>query len=146
MLRVILCGIALAVIQQTTGINTVIYYAPTIFQQAGFHSALSSILATAGVGLLNVGMTIVSIPLLDRVGRRHQLLTSLGGMFVSLLALSLGFAIGGVALKWIGVLSLAVYIASCDRAWPGFLATDFRDFSTEHPGPGRQCRHYGQLA
>ncbi len=38
-----------------------IYYAPTIFQQAGFHSALSSILATAGVGLVNVVMTIVSI-------------------------------------------------------------------------------------
>jgi sugar porter (SP) family MFS transporter len=111
-LRVILCGIALAVIQQITGINTVIYYAPTIFQQAGFHSALSSILATAGVGLVNVVMTIVSIPLLDRVGRRPLLLTSLGGMFLSLLALSLGFAIGGVALKWIGILSLAVYIAS----------------------------------
>jgi SP family galactose:H+ symporter-like MFS transporter len=88
-LRVIFCGIALAIIQQITGINTVIYYAPTIFQQAGFHSALSSILATAGVGLVNVLMTIVSI-----------------------LALSLGFAIGGVALKWIGVLSLAIYIAS----------------------------------
>jgi MFS transporter, SP family, galactose:H+ symporter len=77
-LRVILCGVALAVIQQITGINTVIYYAPTIFQQAGFHSALSSILATAGVGLVNVFMTIVSIPLLDKIGRRPLLLTSLG--------------------------------------------------------------------
>lgn len=111
-LRVILCGVALAVIQQVTGINTVIYYAPTIFQQAGFHSALSSILATAGVGLVNVLMTIVSIPLLDKIGRRPLLLASLGGMGVSLVALGLGFAMGGVALKWIGVLSLAIYIAS----------------------------------
>ena len=111
-LRVILCGVALAVIQQITGINTVIYYAPTIFQQAGFHSALSSILATAGVGLVNVLMTIVSIPLLDKIGRRPLLLASLGGMGVSLVALGLGFAIGGVALKWIGLLSLAIYIAS----------------------------------
>jgi SP family galactose:H+ symporter-like MFS transporter len=111
-LPVLFCGIALAVIQQITGINTVIYYAPTIFQAAGFQSAQSSIIATAGVGLVNVLMTIVSIPLLDRVGRRPLLLTSLAGMTVSLAALGLGFAIGGEALKWIGLLSLAVYIAS----------------------------------
>ena len=110
-LRVLIVGIALAVIQQITGINTVIYYAPTIFQQAGFQSALSSILATAGVGVVNVLMTVISIPLLDRVGRRPLLLTSLGGMSLSLAALALGFAVGGVALKWIGVVSLAVYIA-----------------------------------
>jgi len=53
-MRVLFLGIALAVIQQITGINTVIYYAPTIFQQAGFQSALGSIIATAGVGLVNV--------------------------------------------------------------------------------------------
>ena len=111
-LRVLFVGIALAVIQQITGINTVIYYAPTIFQHAGFQSALGSIIATAGVGLVNVLMTVISIPLLDRVGRRPLLLASLGGMFLSLAALGLGFAVGGEALKWIGVLSLAVYIAS----------------------------------
>jgi sugar porter (SP) family MFS transporter len=111
-MRVLFVGIALAVIQQITGINTVIYYAPTIFQQAGFQSALGSIIATAGVGLVNVLMTVVSIPLLDRVGRRPLLLASLGGMAFSLAALGLGFAVGGEALKWIGVLSLAVYIAS----------------------------------
>jgi SP family galactose:H+ symporter-like MFS transporter len=110
-LRVLFFGIALAVIQQITGINTVIYYAPTIFQQAGFQSAEGSIIATAGVGVVNVLMT-VSIPLLDRVGHRPLLLASLGGMTLCLAALGLGFAVGGVALKWIGVLSLAVYIAS----------------------------------
>jgi MFS family permease len=57
-------------------------------------------------------MTVVAIPLLDRLGRRPLLLASLGGMALSLAALALGFAIGGVALKWIGVLSLALYIAS----------------------------------
>jgi MFS transporter, SP family, galactose:H+ symporter len=110
--RVLFVGIALAVIQQITGINTVIYYAPTIFQEAGFQSAQGSIIATAGVGLVNVLMTVISIPLLDRVGRRPLLLASLGGMSLALAALGLGFAVGGVALKWIGVLSLAVYIAS----------------------------------
>ena len=47
-----------------------IYYAPTIFQAAGFHSNETAIIATAGVGLVNVLMTVVSIPLIDRVGRR----------------------------------------------------------------------------
>jgi SP family galactose:H+ symporter-like MFS transporter len=110
--RVLFLGIALAVVQQITGINTVIYYAPTIFQKAGFQSAQGSIIATAGVGLVNVLVTVISIPLLDRVGRRPLLLASLGGMSLALAALGLGFAVGGVALKWIGVLSLAVYIAS----------------------------------
>jgi len=111
-LPVLFCGVALAVIQQITGINTVIYYAPTIFQAAGFHSNETAIIATAGVGLVNVLMTVVSIPLIDKLGRRPLLLISLSGMGVSLAALGIGFAIGGDALKWIGVLSLAVYIAS----------------------------------
>lgn len=111
-MRVIFLGAGLAVIQQVTGINTVIYYAPTIFQAAGFQSAQVSITATAGVGLVNVIMTIVSIPLVDRVGRRPLLLSSLTGMLLSLVLLAIGFALGGPALKWIGVLSLVVYIAS----------------------------------
>ena len=111
-LPVLFCGMALAVIQQVTGINTVIYYAPTIFQAAGFHSKEAAIVATAGVGLVNVLMTVVSIPLIDKVGRRPLLLISLAGMGASLAALAIGFAIGGETLKWIGVISLAVYIAS----------------------------------
>jgi len=111
-MRVIFLGAGLAVIQQVTGINTVIYYAPTIFQAAGFQSAQASITATAGVGLVNVIMTIVSIPLVDRVGRRPLLLTSLTGMLIALVSLAVGFALGGPALKWIGVLSLVVYIAA----------------------------------
>jgi MFS transporter, SP family, galactose:H+ symporter len=111
-LPVLFCGIALAVIQQITGINTVIYYAPTIFQAAGFHSNEAAIVATAGVGVVNVLMTVVSIPLIDKVGRRPLLLISLSGMGVALAALGIGFAVGGEALKFIGVLSLALYIAA----------------------------------
>jgi Sugar (and other) transporter len=102
------------------------------------------------VGVVNVLMTVISIPLLDRVGRRPLLLASLGGMTLCLAALGLGFAVGGVALKWIGVLSLAVYIALhrvfCHRTRPGFLAIDFRDLSTQYPGSGGQRRDHGELA
>ena len=65
----------LAILQQTTGFGTVIYYAPTIFRSAGFASASSAILATAGIGAVNVLLTIVSLQLIDRLGRRALLLT-----------------------------------------------------------------------
>ena len=54
----LLAGIGLAVFQQVTGINTVIYYAPLIIQSAGISSNSGAILATAGIGLVNVIMTV----------------------------------------------------------------------------------------
>ena len=97
--------------QQITGINTVIYFAPIIFQSAGLSSAATSILATAGVGAVNVIMTIVSIRLIDRLGRRQLLFWSLGGMAVTLFVLSGAFFAGTSGeLAWIAVLSVAAYV------------------------------------
>ena len=108
----LIVGIGLAMFQQITGINTVIYFAPQIFQAAGLSSASVSILATAGVGLVNVLLTLVSIRLIDHLGRRALLLWSLGGMAVTLLVLAGGFAFGASGpLGWITVLSLAAYVA-----------------------------------
>ena len=104
-------GIGLAIFQQVTGINTVIYFAPTIFQAAGLSSASAAILATAGIGVVNVVMTVVAIRLVDRVGRRALLLCGLGGMGISLCLLALGFLLGrGPALGVLTAASLAAYI------------------------------------
>jgi SP family galactose:H+ symporter-like MFS transporter len=104
-------GIGLAVFQQVTGINTVIYFAPTIFQAAGLSSASAAILATAGIGVVNVVMTMVAIWLVDRVGRRILLLWGLGGMGVSLCLLAVAFLLGkGPALSWLTAGSLTAYI------------------------------------
>ncbi len=109
--RPLIIGVALAVFQQVTGINTVIYYAPTIFQSAGLSSASVSILATAGVGLVNVIMTVVAMRLMDRAGRRALLLVGLAGMIVMLLVLAAGFALGGKgAVAYITVASVALYV------------------------------------
>src|ERR1700733_5090551 len=109
--RPLIIGVGLAMFQQITGINTVIYFAPTIFQSAGLSSAATSILATAGVGAVNVIMTIVSIRLIDRLGRRQLLFWSLGGMAVALLVLSGAFYVGTSGqLAWIAVLSVAAYV------------------------------------
>ena len=107
----LIVGVALAVFQQITGINTVIYYAPTIFQSAGLSSASVAILATAGVGLVNVIMTVVAMRLLDVVGRRALLLWGLAGMIIMLVALAAGFALGtGGWVALITVPSVAAYV------------------------------------
>jgi SP family galactose:H+ symporter-like MFS transporter len=85
-------GIGLAVLQQITGINTVIYYGPQIFQMAGIGSAETSILAQSLVGLVNCGMTLIAIFFVDRLGRKPLLYAGLAGMFVALAALALSFA------------------------------------------------------
>ncbi len=104
-------GIGLAIFQQVTGINTVIYFAPTIFQAAGLSSAAAAILATAGIGVINVLMTLVAIWLVDRVGRRALLLSGLGGMGISLCLLAAGFLLGtGPARGYLTAASLAAYI------------------------------------
>jgi SP family galactose:H+ symporter-like MFS transporter len=107
-------GIGLAIAQQVTGINTIIYYAPTIFRFAGFASASSAILASVGIGAVNVVFTIVAMYLIDSVGRRPLLLVSLAGMVLGLALLGLAFALpqlGGV-LGWIAVASLTIYVGS----------------------------------
>jgi MFS transporter, SP family, galactose:H+ symporter len=106
-------GIGLAILQQVTGINTVIYYAPKIIQSAGISSASGAILATAGIGLVNVVMTIVAMWLIDRVGRRPLLLVGIAGMTVSLGVLGYVFYLPthGHSLATIAVVTMMCYVA-----------------------------------
>ncbi len=108
----LMIGIVLAALQQVTGINTVIYYAPTIFQFAGFGSAEAAIAATMGVGVVNVLMTLVAVWLIDRVGRRPLLLIGEAGMLMSLVVLGLGFFMRGEGgpTGWITAGSLMAYV------------------------------------
>lgn len=111
----LLIGILLMLFQQMTGINTVIYYAPTIFQMTGFKSELVAILATTGVGIINVIFTIVSIKLIDKLGRKPLLSIGFIGIVISLGILGLAFLLKdnlGDSLKWVAVGSLFLYIAS----------------------------------
>ena len=86
-------GILLAVFQQITGVNTVIYYAPTLLAGAGLGSS-SAILAEVAVGGVNVLLTVVAVWLMDRVGRRPLLLIGTTGMLVGLLTVACAF-LGG---------------------------------------------------
>jgi sugar porter (SP) family MFS transporter len=110
----LIAGVGLAIIQQVTGINTVIYYAPTILQSAGIPSASGAILATAGIGLVNVIMTIVAMVLIDRVGRRPLLLASLAGMAIALAVLGYGFlaSTSNSGLAGLSVVCLMVFVGA----------------------------------
>ena len=109
----LLVGIGLAILQQVTGINTVIYYAPTIIQQAGIDSASSAILASLGVGIVNVIMTVVALRLLDRAGRRTLLFIGVSGMSFSLFLLGVSFLGSETVLTSIvAVLSLMLFVSS----------------------------------
>lgn len=110
---ILFISLGLSFFQQVTGINTIIYYAPTIFQMAGFKQAGGAILATLGIGIVNVVSTIIALPLIDRWGRRPLLLLGLSGMFLSLAALGFAFYHPEFAiLRWIAVVSMILYIAS----------------------------------
>jgi sugar porter (SP) family MFS transporter len=107
-------GVLLAVFQQITGINTVIYYAPSLLSGAGFGDR-AALLANVVNGGVNVIMTIVAIRLLDRVGRRVLLLSGTAGMAVGMFVTAFSF-IGGSNLKGalaiVAVLGLLIYTGS----------------------------------
>ena len=109
----LIVGIGLAMGQQLVGINTIIYYAPTIMEATGLEAGVS-ILATLGVGIVNVIFTVVALVLIDRVGRKPLLLVGLVGIFVALVILGLGYALPSLSgiVAWITFVGLIVYIAS----------------------------------
>jgi MFS transporter, SP family, galactose:H+ symporter len=104
-------GIGISVFQQITGINIVIYYAPKIFQIAGFASASSAIFASVGVGIVNVLVTVAALWLIDRLGRRPLLIIGLIGMTVCLAVLGLAFFINSTSLGMISIISVMAYVA-----------------------------------
>jgi sugar porter (SP) family MFS transporter len=99
-------GIGLAVLQQLVGINTVIYYAPTILEDTGVGSS-NAILNAVVIGVVNVVMTVISLRLVDRAGRRPLLVVSVVGMLIALVVAGLGTGSSTVLL-----LALVAYVAA----------------------------------
>jgi SP family galactose:H+ symporter-like MFS transporter len=110
MRRPLLIGVGLSILQQITGINTVIYYAPRIFKSAQMDRAEVAILATVGIGVINVIATMLSAWLLDKIGRRILLLIGSLGMGGALLVLVLGFVSESQLIDVIAVASLMAYV------------------------------------
>lgn len=85
---VLLIGIVLAVLQQVTGINVFLYYAPEIFRDLGA-GVDASLLQTVVVGGVNLTFTVIAMVIIDKVGRKPMLIGGAAGMGVSLTALGI---------------------------------------------------------
>ena len=110
----IFAGIFLAVLQQLTGINTIIYYAPTMLATVVKESDTAAILSTVGIGAVNVTMTVLALFLIDRWGRRPLLLFGTSLMAIALIGLGIANAMPDTvmdSLGWIFNIALFIYIA-----------------------------------
>lgn len=110
--KVLLLGVVMQIIQQFSGINTVIYYAPTIFKFAGFVSPLSQMWATVIVGTVNMLTTIIAIFYVDRWGRKPILYFGLVTTSLSLLFLGYLFHVGitGIVSQYLAVALVLSFI------------------------------------
>ncbi|KAI8126004.1 Glucose transporter type 1 [Lucilia cuprina] len=88
----LIIGIVMQLSQQFSGINAVFYYSTSLFVSSGL-SEESAKFATIGIGAIMVVMTLVSIPLMDRTGRRTLHLYGLGGMFIFSIFITISFLI-----------------------------------------------------
>jgi SP family arabinose:H+ symporter-like MFS transporter len=105
----LLVGVVLAVFQQITGINAVIYYSPRFFEAAGLARG-AAILQSTIVGSVNVIFTLVAIALVDRLGRKPMLIFGTAGMGLSFVLLGAAFKFHVAAGSWILVFTL-LYVA-----------------------------------
>ena len=92
--KAIFLGIGLQAIQQFTGMNVVMYYAPKIFNIAGFTNTTQAMFGTILVGIVNVLATFIAIALVDRVGRKPILFVGFTVMGLSMGTLGLILHIG----------------------------------------------------
>jgi MFS transporter, SP family, xylose:H+ symportor len=106
--KVMILGIALAVLQQITGINVFLYYAPEIFKKLG-SGVDAALLETVVVGAVNLAFTIVAIRTVDRLGRKPLMMIGATGMGISLIAMGLVAQFQVVSI-WV-LLCILAYIA-----------------------------------
>ncbi|MFM6831832.1 MAG: sugar porter family MFS transporter [Novosphingobium sp.] len=95
--RPIMLAFLIAMFNQVSGINAIIYYAPRIFELTGA-GAQTALLATVGIGLVNMVFTLAGLMLIDRAGRKFLMYIGSAGYIVSLGMTAWGFASGQFAL------------------------------------------------
>ncbi|MBN2411774.1 sugar porter family MFS transporter [candidate division KSB1 bacterium] len=102
-------GVVLAILQQVTGINAVMYYAPRIFESVGFERS-SAILQSVIIGFVNMLLTLVAILVVDKLGRKPLLLTASAGMGISFVLTAIAFEFQFFSGTWI-LIFILLYIA-----------------------------------
>lgn len=112
--RAVLIGAAIAILGQFMGVNAVLYYGPTIFEDAGL-SAGDSLFYQIMVGAVNTLTTVAALFLIDRIGRKQLVYWGVSGMIVSLILIAGYFTFGesmGLSSLWLLIFFL-FYIMCC---------------------------------
>ena len=111
----VIIGVCIAILGQFMGVNAVLYYGPSIFEQTGI-ARQDSLLYQVVVGAVNVGATVLGMWLIDRIGRRKLVYWGVSSMIVALVLISLYFALNSstALIPPVVLLTLVlVYIFSC---------------------------------
>lgn len=111
--RSVALGIVLQVVQQFTGMNVMMYYAPRIFELSGFHDSAAQLWSTVLVGVVNVLATFIAIGFVDRLGRKPMLYAGFFIMALGMAVVSGVLAIGPTTtfLQYSAMVALLVFIA-----------------------------------
>jgi len=97
--------------QNLSGINAVIYYSIIIFKKAGYDQTVSEYV-NLGLGAANVIVTVISVFLMDRLGRRILHMTGLGGMFVTVIILVISLLVKSTpAWNMISLIMTILFVA-----------------------------------
>ena len=110
----LIIAVGIMFVQQFTGINTIIYYSPKIFLMSGFADAQAAVWASVSVGIVNVAFTILSLFLIDKLGRRKLYFIGLTGLVIALIAMGTCFMLQatlGDSIKWVTISLIWIYIA-----------------------------------
>lgn len=111
--RSVMLGICLQLVQQFTGMNAIMYFAPQIFQLSGFEGTAAQLWSTVATGLVNVLATFVAIGLVDRLGRKPILYAGFTVMALSMATLALVLTLGPTTdfLQYTGMAALLIFVA-----------------------------------
>ena len=106
----VLAGCAIAILGQFMGVNAVLYYGPKIFSEAGFDNPMFS---TVLVGLVNFATTILTVFIIDKVGRKQLIYWGVSGMIICLIAIGIYFATGGALGNGFMLAFFLAYVFCC---------------------------------
>ncbi len=109
--RPILLAFLIALFNQVSGINAVIYYAPRIFAETGMGKS-AALLSSTGIGLTNLLFTLIGVALIDRMGRRFLLFIGSFGYIFSLSLVAYAFFSGAASNSMLVPVLLFVFIAA----------------------------------
>lgn len=110
MRKVLIIGLMIAVFSQITGINAIMYYAPTIFKSMGA-STETALWQQAIIGLVNLIFTVLAIVWIDRIGRKPLLITGVTVMLMSLTIIAVAFFMEYFT-GYVVLISILLFIAS----------------------------------